>query len=219
MPLLMVGGIFGNILGDIPIVMICVLIASLLECFVVLPHHLREAFRPSKPRRGKLAAIGNRLDDVRRNTGCLVYDVEHLGTGKPAHVGGAIRCHSEDEALVIVLAPNARMGLLWNNRQCKAAPNSQSAKPANLSPNLGANLEASGSRYDYRAANNQEPPPRENCGGCGLAYLVAAADCNAVNPGDGLDNPDLRRPSINPGVGMVPALNAENVASKTNRVA
>lgn len=65
MPLLMVGGIFGNILGDIPVVMICVLIASLLECFVVLPHHLREAFRPSKPRSGRLAAIGNRLDDVR----------------------------------------------------------------------------------------------------------------------------------------------------------
>ena len=65
MPLLMVGGIFGNILGDIPTVMICVLIASLLECFVVLPHHLREAFRPSKQRSGRLAAIGNRLDSVR----------------------------------------------------------------------------------------------------------------------------------------------------------
>ncbi|HDZ55631.1 MAG TPA: efflux RND transporter permease subunit [Pseudomonas xinjiangensis] len=46
MPLLMVGGIFGNILGDIPIVMICILIASLLECFIVLPHHLRNAFKP-----------------------------------------------------------------------------------------------------------------------------------------------------------------------------
>ena len=65
MPLLMVGGIFGNILGDIPTVMICVLIASLLECFVVLPHHLREAFRPGKPRTGRLAAVGNRLDSVR----------------------------------------------------------------------------------------------------------------------------------------------------------
>ena len=44
MPLLVVGGIIGNILGDIPLVMICVLIASLLECFVVLPVHLRSAF-------------------------------------------------------------------------------------------------------------------------------------------------------------------------------
>ena len=44
MPLLIVGGVIGNILGDIPLVMICVLIASLLECFVVLPAHLRHAF-------------------------------------------------------------------------------------------------------------------------------------------------------------------------------
>jgi len=44
MPLLVVGGIIGNILGDIPLVMICVLVASLLECFIVLPVHLRSAF-------------------------------------------------------------------------------------------------------------------------------------------------------------------------------
>ncbi|MDR5898462.1 efflux RND transporter permease subunit [Halomonas vilamensis] len=48
MPLLMVGGVIGNILGDIPVIMICVLIASLLECFVVLPAHLRNAFIPAK---------------------------------------------------------------------------------------------------------------------------------------------------------------------------
>jgi len=47
-PLLIVGGVIGNILGDIPLVMICVLIASLLECFVVLPAHLRYAFVPRK---------------------------------------------------------------------------------------------------------------------------------------------------------------------------
>ncbi|KEF30071.1 RND multidrug efflux transporter [Marinobacter nitratireducens] len=44
MPLLVVGGVIGNILGDIPTVMICVLVASLLECFIVLPAHLRHAF-------------------------------------------------------------------------------------------------------------------------------------------------------------------------------
>ncbi|HKK55954.1 efflux RND transporter permease subunit [Marinobacter sp.] len=48
MPLLVVGGIIGNILGDIPLVMICVLIASLLECFIVLPAHLRHAFIPRR---------------------------------------------------------------------------------------------------------------------------------------------------------------------------
>lgn len=48
MPLLVVGGVIGNILGDIPVVMICVLVASLLECFVVLPAHLRHAFVPQE---------------------------------------------------------------------------------------------------------------------------------------------------------------------------
>ncbi|MDR5865740.1 efflux RND transporter permease subunit [Halomonas koreensis] len=47
MPLLMVGGVIGSILGDIPVVMVCVLIASLMECFVVLPAHLRNAFVPA----------------------------------------------------------------------------------------------------------------------------------------------------------------------------
>jgi len=52
MPLLVVGGIIGNILGDIPLVMICVLVASLLECFIVLPVHLRSAFIKKTKKKG-----------------------------------------------------------------------------------------------------------------------------------------------------------------------
>lgn len=68
MPLLVVGGIFGNILGDIPVVMICVLIASLLECFVVLPHHLRSAFKPAVVSTGNsvLQRGGRRVDSIRQ---------------------------------------------------------------------------------------------------------------------------------------------------------
>lgn len=43
MPLLLVGGIIGNIMGDIPTVVICVILASLVECFLVLPGHLYHA--------------------------------------------------------------------------------------------------------------------------------------------------------------------------------
>ena len=43
LPLMMVGGIIGNILGDIPFVMVAVIVASLLECFLILPAHLRGA--------------------------------------------------------------------------------------------------------------------------------------------------------------------------------
>lgn len=44
LPLLMVGGVFGKIMFDIPFVMIMVIIASLLECFLILPAHLYSAF-------------------------------------------------------------------------------------------------------------------------------------------------------------------------------
>lgn len=44
-PLMMVGGVIGNILFDIPFVMIMVIMASLLECFLILPSHLRVALQ------------------------------------------------------------------------------------------------------------------------------------------------------------------------------
>ncbi|MGK0399589.1 MAG: multidrug efflux pump subunit AcrB [Gammaproteobacteria bacterium] len=44
LPLMMVGGRMGNIMIAIPIVIICVIIASLIESFLILPGHLRTAF-------------------------------------------------------------------------------------------------------------------------------------------------------------------------------
>ena len=44
LPLMMIGGIMGNILFDIPLIVICVIFASLIESFFVLPGHLRNAF-------------------------------------------------------------------------------------------------------------------------------------------------------------------------------
>jgi multidrug efflux pump subunit AcrB len=54
LPLMLIGGPMGLILFDIPTVMICVLIASLIECFLVLPGHLRHSFHKihhAKPNR------------------------------------------------------------------------------------------------------------------------------------------------------------------------
>jgi multidrug efflux pump subunit AcrB len=45
LPLMLVSGTIGKILGDIPLVVVCVILASLVECFLVLPGHLRHAFR------------------------------------------------------------------------------------------------------------------------------------------------------------------------------
>ncbi|MCY4348780.1 MAG: efflux RND transporter permease subunit [Thiotrichales bacterium] len=47
MPLMLVSGIIGKILFDIPLVVICVIIASLIESFLILPGHLYHTFRKS----------------------------------------------------------------------------------------------------------------------------------------------------------------------------
>ncbi|MFN3712350.1 MAG: efflux RND transporter permease subunit [Alcanivoracaceae bacterium] len=44
LPLAMMGGAMGKIAFDIPFVMICVIIASLIECFLILPGHLHHSF-------------------------------------------------------------------------------------------------------------------------------------------------------------------------------
>lgn len=41
--LLFVGGSFGTLIGDIPVVVAAVLVASLVESFLILPHHMRQA--------------------------------------------------------------------------------------------------------------------------------------------------------------------------------
>ena len=44
-PIMMVGGVIGNIMFDIPLIIICVIVASLIESFLILPGHLRHSFR------------------------------------------------------------------------------------------------------------------------------------------------------------------------------
>ncbi|MFD1344169.1 efflux RND transporter permease subunit [Litorisediminicola beolgyonensis] len=43
--LVVIGGRFGNLIADIPFTVITVLIASLVECFLILPHHMAHAIR------------------------------------------------------------------------------------------------------------------------------------------------------------------------------
>ena len=43
LPLMMIGGIIGNIMFDIPFVMVMVIMAALLESFLILPNHLKQA--------------------------------------------------------------------------------------------------------------------------------------------------------------------------------
>ena len=41
--LVTIGGRFGDLIGDIPLTVIMVLAASLMECFLILPHHMKHA--------------------------------------------------------------------------------------------------------------------------------------------------------------------------------
>jgi multidrug efflux pump subunit AcrB len=68
LPLMLIGGTIGNILFDIPFVVVCVIIASLFESFLILPGHLRHAFhkihhQKPQPRRQWLDTKFNTLRD------------------------------------------------------------------------------------------------------------------------------------------------------------
>ena len=68
LPLMLIGGTIGNILFDIPFVVVCVIVASLVESFLILPGHLRHAFhqihhQKPQPRRQWLDNKFNTLRD------------------------------------------------------------------------------------------------------------------------------------------------------------
>ena len=62
MPLMLVSGIIGKILFDIPLVVICVIIASVIESFLILPGHLHHTFRRSEGTR--VSAFRGWFDDA-----------------------------------------------------------------------------------------------------------------------------------------------------------
>lgn len=59
-PLLLTGGEMGAIIMTLPMVLLCVILASLVECFLVLPGHLRHAF--SKIDRNEKSAFRQKFD-------------------------------------------------------------------------------------------------------------------------------------------------------------
>ena len=62
MPLFLISGIMGQIISAIPFVVIAVLLASLLECFYVLPGHLRHALSGNVAAPGVLGRFRLRFD-------------------------------------------------------------------------------------------------------------------------------------------------------------
>lgn len=62
LPLFLVSGIMGQIISAIPFVVVAILIASLVECFFVLPGHLSHALKPTSRRTGRLSRLRERFD-------------------------------------------------------------------------------------------------------------------------------------------------------------
>ncbi|MBU2706693.1 efflux RND transporter permease subunit [Zooshikella marina] len=79
LPLLILEGDIGNILRDIPIIVICVIVASLLECFFILPGHLHHSLNGLSSRRYKLReTIDNHFSQFRNGFfRCLIQRAVH----------------------------------------------------------------------------------------------------------------------------------------------
>jgi len=96
LPLLLIGGTIGNILFDIPFVVVCVIVASLFESFLILPGHLRHAFhkmhhQKASPNRQLLDTNFNTLRDDHFRP-LVTKAVEYRGTTIAATLGLLIIC-------------------------------------------------------------------------------------------------------------------------------
>jgi len=60
LPLMIIGGIMGKIMFEIPLVIVCVVAASLFECFLILPAHMRFAFAHGQHK--SVSALRKKLD-------------------------------------------------------------------------------------------------------------------------------------------------------------
>ena len=68
MPLMIIGGVIGSILKSIPMVIICIIVASLIECFLILPGHLTQSFRKmGQHNPGRVRQFLDRCFDVVRD--------------------------------------------------------------------------------------------------------------------------------------------------------
>ena len=67
LPLMLIGGRMGSIMMAIPMVIVCVIIASLIESFLILPGHLRHAFVTRGHRHTRLRVILNNGFDYLRD--------------------------------------------------------------------------------------------------------------------------------------------------------
>ncbi|MBT8444055.1 MAG: efflux RND transporter permease subunit, partial [Gammaproteobacteria bacterium] len=101
-PIMTVGSVVGRVVRDLPLVIIMVIIASLIECFLVLPNHLRHALK--------------RVEDPSRRTGVVNDWLVRFRAGRFARLAEASFHNRANTVLATVCAFAVALSLVVSGR-------------------------------------------------------------------------------------------------------
>lgn len=105
-PLLLFGGPFGEIIMTLPLVLLCIILASLVECFLVLPHHLKSSLERPTGARGRWRS---RIDDGFE--ACREHGFRPLLQRALARPGVTLCAAIAAMAVALALVASGRVGL------------------------------------------------------------------------------------------------------------
>ena len=172
LPLMLIGGIIGNILFDIPLVVICVILATLVIAFLILPAHLKGVLsRLEPPAEGSLRArFDNGFERLRYGPfkRLVARSVDHADITLALAVGALI--------LAIGLAASGRIGFTFF------------PAPEGTVLNAGVNFVAGTPPErvaDFLAATEEALYDAERALGGGLVQAALVRRGLGIDPGDG----------------------------------
>jgi multidrug efflux pump subunit AcrB len=172
LPLMLIGGIIGNILFDIPLVVICVIIATLAIAFLILPAHLKGVLsRLTPPPKGSLRARFDSGFEHLRDSGfrrLVARAVDHAGITLALAVGLLI--------LAFGLAASGRIGFTFFPSPEGTVVNAGVNFVAGTPPERVAEFLAATERALYEA---------ERALGGGLVHAAVVRRGLGIDPGDG----------------------------------
>ncbi len=181
LPIFVIGGIIGTIIREVPLVVIAVLIASLIECFFVLPCHMRGALRQSMKPSGWRARFNQGFDQFREVR--FRRWIEHILAWRYATVAAAVGAL----ILAIGLIVGGRVGFVFFS-----APESDTIEVnLSMSPGTGRDATAAALRQIddalYAAATTFVDDPSDLVV-MSFARVGTTIDRNAANRGLSGDN-------------------------------
>ncbi len=172
LPLMLIGGIIGNILFDIPLVVICVILATLIIAFLILPAHLKGVLsRLEPPAEGSLRArFDNGFERLRYGgfKRLVARAVDHAGITLALAIGALI--------LAIGLAASGRIGFTFF------------PAPEGTVLNAGVNFVAGTPPErvaEFLTATEEALYEAERALGGGLVHAAVVRRGLGIDPGDG----------------------------------